>query len=361
MPSKTLWEMKEQTVAKHLVLKSYLNGWFPILGSWNGRLLFIDGFAGPGEYEDGEPGSPLIALECVRRHKEQGRRILRNVEVVFLLIEEDTARAKHLESLLRQKQLPSHTRYDVRRGTFEDHMNDLLDYIDEQNDKLAPSFVMIDPFGVKGCGMNLFGRILQNDQSECMISFMYEPIRRFREQPELKLHLNELFGTYKWQRCAHMTDENDRKFYLHDLFKNQLKKHGAKQVVFFELWNGNRHVYTIYFASGNRRGCDLMKQSIWKADRSGNFRLTRYAGRQELLLKTDTEPLAQQLRDQFGDRLTPVEQVEEFVMSDKTMFHTGQLRRDTLQRLEKEKRIAVIRPQGARGFTSGKGIKIRFH
>ena len=122
MPSETLWEMQEQTVAKHLVLKSYLNGWFPILGSWNGRLLFIDGFAGPGEYERGEPGSPLIALECVRRHKEQGRRILRDVDVVFLFIEEKTARAKHLESLLGQKQLPSRTSYDVRRGTFEDHM-----------------------------------------------------------------------------------------------------------------------------------------------------------------------------------------------------------------------------------------------
>ena len=27
------------------------------------EILYIDGFAGPGEYEGGEPGSPIIALE----------------------------------------------------------------------------------------------------------------------------------------------------------------------------------------------------------------------------------------------------------------------------------------------------------
>ena len=56
--AKTLWPLDEQTMGKHLVLRHYLNGWFPILSRWNGRLLFIDGFAGPGEYENGQEGSP---------------------------------------------------------------------------------------------------------------------------------------------------------------------------------------------------------------------------------------------------------------------------------------------------------------
>ena len=50
-----LWTKDQQTQGKHLILRNYLNGWFPILGSSNGRLLFIDGFAGPGEYDNGEP------------------------------------------------------------------------------------------------------------------------------------------------------------------------------------------------------------------------------------------------------------------------------------------------------------------
>ena len=64
-PRTTVWPHDEQTRGKHLVLRSYLDGWFPVLGSWNKRLLFIDGFAGPGEYDQGEPGSPVIGLDCI--------------------------------------------------------------------------------------------------------------------------------------------------------------------------------------------------------------------------------------------------------------------------------------------------------
>ena len=69
----TVWALDEQTEGKHLLLRAYLDGWFAILGSFSGRLLFVDGFAGPGEYADGEMGSPLVAIESVRQHKNQGR------------------------------------------------------------------------------------------------------------------------------------------------------------------------------------------------------------------------------------------------------------------------------------------------
>ena len=57
-PKDTLWELDPHTLGKHLVLRAYLDAWLPVMGSWQGRLLFIDGFAGPGEYEGGEEGSP---------------------------------------------------------------------------------------------------------------------------------------------------------------------------------------------------------------------------------------------------------------------------------------------------------------
>ena len=141
---------------------------------------------------------------------------------------------------------------------------------------------------------------------------------------------------------------------------NSLKAMEQNRLCFFELLNGNKHIYTIYFASGSPKGCDLMKQAIWKADPSGGYRLRAYARNQKLLFEADTDPLAEQLRSHFGDELTPVEEIEAFVMSDATIFHTGQLRKATLQRLEQEKRIIVSRPDGGRGFRNHKGIKVRF-
>ena len=142
--ARTLWRHDEQTEGKHLVLRSYLDGWFPILSRWNGRLLFVDGFAGPGEYIGGERGSPLVALDCVRRHKQADR--LKGIEVVCLFIESDDARARHLRGLLAAEPAIPDTEVSVLRGDFDESMTEILDRVAEQNGALAPAFVMIDPF-----------------------------------------------------------------------------------------------------------------------------------------------------------------------------------------------------------------------
>ena len=158
----TVWPRGEQTEGKHLVLRNYLNGWFPILGKWNGRLLFIDGFAGPGEYASGEIGSPLVALDCLRQHKHAGR--LAGNEVVCFFMEADEDRALHLREVLARQQPIPDTEFNVLPGAFDDHMTGILDRIEEQNAALAPTFVMVDPFGVKGSRMQLIGRVLQKCQ-----------------------------------------------------------------------------------------------------------------------------------------------------------------------------------------------------
>ena len=61
-PIETLWEIDPHTRAKHEILQRYLEAWFPILSSYHHRIVYIDGFAGPGRYKGGELGSPIIAL-----------------------------------------------------------------------------------------------------------------------------------------------------------------------------------------------------------------------------------------------------------------------------------------------------------
>ena len=56
------WEYREHTRVKHILLEKYLAAWVPILGKWNPKICYFDGFAGRGEYADGSLGSPIIAL-----------------------------------------------------------------------------------------------------------------------------------------------------------------------------------------------------------------------------------------------------------------------------------------------------------
>ncbi len=360
MAKDTLWDRDDHTLGKHQVLKAYLEGWFPILGRYNDRIVFIDGFSGPGEYAGGEPGSPKIALDCVKQHKDNGTLL---GEVVCIFIEERKDRVEHLKQLVgNQPEVPGVSR-QVLHGTFSDHMEEILNYIDEQNTRMAPAFVMIDPFGVKGSEMELVERILSNAKSEVFISFMYEPIRRFRAHDTFEPHLNSLFGSEEWKQCLVMQENDQKKRFLHDLFTTQLKNHGAKYVVNFELWKGNIHEYSIYFATRHEKGCNLMKSAIWKAVPDGSFGFRGHDENQMVLIEDeiDTEPLADHLKNRFGNQPTPIETIDRFIMSDETIYHHGQLRQKTLLRLEKEKRIHVVRPQGGkRGYPPNRGVTVAF-
>ena len=88
-PTPTVWTMEPHTAAKHRILQNYLYAWLPIMSKYNGRLVYVDGFAGPGVYEDGEPGSPIIALNAYLDHAYRDRI---DAELVYVFIEEDRAR-----------------------------------------------------------------------------------------------------------------------------------------------------------------------------------------------------------------------------------------------------------------------------
>lgn len=68
-PQSAIWTPDPHTLAKHDLLKRYLGAWFPIMARNNRKLVFLDGFAGPGVYDTGEPGSPLVALRSLVEHR----------------------------------------------------------------------------------------------------------------------------------------------------------------------------------------------------------------------------------------------------------------------------------------------------
>ena len=126
VPHKKLWPREPHTEGKHLVLRKYLDAWLPIMGSWNGRILFVDGFAGPGQYEGGEDRSPLIALNAIAEHN--ARKVIK-AEVVFVFIEKDPARAEHLTGLINslRPRLPPNVDVYVEVGPFDLSMRSVLE------------------------------------------------------------------------------------------------------------------------------------------------------------------------------------------------------------------------------------------
>ena len=91
----TIWPLEPHTATKHEILRRYLAAWYSILGRDNPRLVYVDGFCGPGRYAGGEPGSPPVAVEVVQG---LGTKIVGKPELAF--IDNDPERIENLESEL---------------------------------------------------------------------------------------------------------------------------------------------------------------------------------------------------------------------------------------------------------------------
>ena len=358
MPDDVLWKLEPHTLGKHRVLRKYLNSWFPILSKWNGRILFIDGFAGPGEYADGEPGSPLIALEALADHRAKI-----DAEVGFVFIEKDKARAKHLEHVIEGLSTPANSWVLHECGEFDENMTSILNMLDEEENRLAPSLVMVDPFGISGTPMHLLNRIMKNPKCELYVSFMYEAINRFKTTSEFAPHLDGLFGTQDWRNGVEITNSSERKQFFFDLYENQLRDAGAEQVVHFELFDGNRLVYAIFFATTHLKGSDRMKAAVWSVAPFGDFtfRGTKSAQLKLGLNQPDFEPLKRALVDQFGcEDWVTIDDILDFVASDKTDYHTSQVRNNALIPLEKAGQLEAKKRTRNRVRTYPDGTSLRF-
>src|SRR5579863_9793553 len=93
----TVWNLEPHTAKKHEILRRYFEAWLPILSQTNPRLLYIDAFAGPGEYLGGEDGSPVVVLKAARDHV-----IEFTSELVCLFVESEEARYHHLVGVLER-------------------------------------------------------------------------------------------------------------------------------------------------------------------------------------------------------------------------------------------------------------------
>jgi three-Cys-motif partner protein len=358
----TLWPIGEHTVGKHLVLRHYLNAWLPILGTKHGRIIFIDGFAGPGEYEGGEEGSPVIALKALREHHA-----LQSItaEVVYLFIDNEAERTDHLKQVVARHQqgLPSKTKIEVATGACDERINSALDTIEKSGKWLAPAFVMLDPFGVSYTPLSTIRRLLKNPSCEIYISVMYEWINRFKGEREFEKPLDDLFGSPDWRKAREIVDSTKRKEYLFDLYEAQLRAAGAKHVVHFELYKGNTLKYAIFFATKHALGCDKMKQAIWKLDPGGGYKFR--GGREHEItlfdeLGPDLGPLQAELRVEFGGQgVVSVDEVADWIRSDATDYCSSHLKK-ALKTLEQAGFLTVDSSSRTKRNTYPPGTRMEF-
>lgn len=163
-------EVKIWSKIKHQILRNYLALLLGKLGRPGTRVYNVDGFAGQGRYEDGNPGSPLIAAELAANPKQSSRRdVLRCINV-----ERDPVTFANLEL---------HTREYVKQGlvtnlqgSFEEHLETILERI-----KDWAAFFFIDPFGTTSVEFSTLERIARRStqaKTEVLVRFDDARVKR---------------------------------------------------------------------------------------------------------------------------------------------------------------------------------------
>lgn len=337
-PSETLWEIEPHTKAKHEILRRYLGAWFPILGSKIPRIVYIDGFCGPGRYSGGEDGSPIIALKEALNHKS----ILANSKVSFLFIDERPDRVDHLKNELSTLNIPKNFHISPVVNEFQNTLTGILDDIEQVGRQLAPTFAFIDPFGFKGAPFSLVKRFLGNPRTEVFINIMIDHINRFVEHPSPidRQHIKDLLGASDTE-INQVINSPDRILAFRQLYQEKLHQH-AKFVRFFEMCDHrNKIIYYLFFASNHPLGHVRIKEAFWKVDSQSGFKFSdRTDPNQPVLFELDPSTyLAKQLKDHFAGTTQVSENIIAFVENE-TAYTSSHAKKALIQ-LENNNEILV--------------------
>lgn len=361
MAEPTIWKLEPHTVAKHAILRRYLDAWLPILTRWHGRVAYIDGFAGPGRYSGGEDGSPIVALKAALEHRST-----MTAEFAYLFVEQDARRAANLNTEISQLRLPTNLKYQVLVGRFDTAVTEVLDTVQRVGGQIAPTFAFVDPFGWSGTPFSLMQRLLVNPRCEALINLNFEQLNRFIGNAEQEDNLDSLFGCPDW-RDALLLNRADRRMYIRDLYDRQLRtRAGVRFVRSFEMRTiRNTTPYFLFFATNSVTGLEKMKDAMWRVDPVGTFRFSDATTPQQPVLfqpEADFEPLRRLVAEHYAGKAVSIDEIEMFVVTD-TAFRRSHLREHVLRPLEEQVPPGlevVAPPTGRRRGTFPKGTRLQF-
>ena len=307
-----LWEAESHTLAKHAILKKYLDAWAVIFSRTLNvtELLFYDGFAGPGEYMGGELGSPIVALHALLANTQS----LKPVRLKFS--ELDEARHTHLKARLtvEKAKIPARSSLLVDEPSLGDCTEQILKLVAERRVSrraLGPALFFLDQFGYSQVPMSLIREIMSHRYCEVFSYLNCQRLIPYLTDESKAAGITNAFGDESWRAAV---DAPDRQQAMIDLYKVALKANGKVRYPWsFTMFDRDGHlIYWLVFSTNDLKGLEVMKKAMWKVDESGTYRFSdRNDPRQQRLFfstLTDdwlADELSKSLRSSFLKKENP--------------------------------------------------------
>ena len=133
---------KSWSEVKDALLGNYLKPYLQKILHTRKAIVYVDCFAGKGVFEDGQPGSPLIALQTMQDCLQHTTMSAWRIEPYFI----DLNYADDLKTNL--KEYPG---IKIISGKYEDEISTVL-----ENKRGCNVFLYVDPYGIKALDCSLF-------------------------------------------------------------------------------------------------------------------------------------------------------------------------------------------------------------
>ncbi|MCP5499277.1 MAG: three-Cys-motif partner protein TcmP [Leptospiraceae bacterium] len=281
----SITELKEHSKAKLDILRDYIQDYLEIIighstGGSETTFYFIDGFAGGGQYDGGELGSPFVFLQAIKETEfklNQNRNKKIKIKYKLFCIEKDKNHFDALNFTFESSEYKSELQKNVFlcKGTFTNNIPSIIQIIKKNHPRGGGNtFLFLDQCGyakvpvdiLKGISVDL------NNKVEFLINFNVYSFITYMEDGKLTNKRIENLGLENYVDPKVITHNkmNEGKFWRHNVEKiigNALKSAiGLDYFSPFYIFTTkhNQQGYWLIHIACHERARSAMMDVYWK-------------------------------------------------------------------------------------------------
>ncbi|RYE46697.1 MAG: three-Cys-motif partner protein TcmP [Hyphomicrobiales bacterium] len=366
MAQKFFDERTDQSEVKARIVQKYFYAWAtvvtPTAEKMEGKIAYIDLYAGPGRYKDGAASTPLLVLQ----HAIDNPKMAKMLVAYFNDANKNNTSTlqTEIDALLGIKTLAH--KPAVTCGEVDD---DAAKFFAETN--LIPSFSFVDPFGYKGLSLKIVKGVIKDWGCDCVFFFNYNRINAGINNDLVRTHINALFGEKRADELRKAIEGKQpdlRESLVLEALAQEIKALGGTFVLPFTFKNaaGTRTSHKLIFVSKHFKGYDIMKSIMAKESSThdqGVPSLTYSPADADMpllfSLQRPLEALEGDLLSTFKGQVVTFDSIYKSHSVDTPYIRTNY--RDTLMKLERDGRISCASITGKRkAFTYPEHVLITF-
>lgn len=251
--------------AKARIVAKYFHAWAQVVRRAaklhsEGRLAYIDLFAGPGRYLDSSKSTPLLILEDAVKDADLSQML------ISIFNDIDRGNTHSLSKAIET--IPGIGNLKNQPAIYTDEVGEHIVAMFEKM-SLVPTFFFIDPWGYKGLSLRLVNSVLRNWGSDCVFFFNYNRIQMGLTNPKVKYHMDQLFGVQRADALrAEIANEDPkvREKIILTTLTDALKEMGGKfvQPFCFKTDDATRTSHYLVFVTKDFKGYEIMKPIMAK-------------------------------------------------------------------------------------------------